>query len=102
MFSTISTKGYGKKKPCVQSYRQANRGGMGVSNMELNNKTGKVLKSLCVNKMDEIIILTLKGQIIRLSVSSIRSSSRVTQGIMLVKLDKDDCMINASVVQAIE
>lgn len=98
---TISTKGYGKKTP-VQSYRQANRGGMGVSNMELNNKTGKVLKSLCVNKMDEIILLTLKGQIIRLSVSSIRSSSRVTQGIMLVKLDKDDCMINASVVQAIE
>lgn len=92
---TISVNGYGKKTS-IDEYRQANRGGMGVSTMDVTKKTGKVLKVIEVRGDDQIMLLTSKSQLIRINTMDIRITSRATQGVMLVRLDKGDSLINAS------
>lgn len=95
---TISIRGYGKRTS-ITEYRCAHRGGQGVSNMDVTKKTGMVLKSLLVREEDEIILLTKNGQLIRCEVKDIRIAGRDTQGVMLVNLDKNDELVNASVVK---
>lgn len=97
MILTISVKGYGKRTDASE-YRCAHRGGQGVSTMDVTKKTGSVLKVLLVQNDDELILLTKNGQLIRCPVAGIRICGRDTQGVMLVNLDKDDELVNATLV----
>lgn len=95
---TISEKGYGKRTS-IDEYRTAHRAGQGVATMAITKRTGSVLKTLLVTEDDEIMLLTKHGQLVRCSVKDIRMSGRNTQGVILVNLDKDDEVVNATVVQ---
>ncbi|WP_291322998.1 DNA gyrase subunit A [Desulfonatronospira sp.] len=85
---SISENGFGKKTG-IDMYRLQSRGGKGTKNMKLTSRTGKVVSSLPVSELDELIIFTSANKIIRLGTSDIRQVGRSTQGVKMVNLDND-------------
>jgi DNA gyrase subunit A len=82
---TVSENGMGKITP-LKDYRLTNRGAKGVINMK--NKS-PVMKSIIVTGGTDIIVLTQKGNSIRLNMKEIRVSSRNTVGVKLCKIAND-------------
>jgi len=96
---TITEKGQGKKTP-ISEYRLINRGGKGVINMKISNKTGNVVGIKTVKENDELIIMTRNGIIIRTSASNIPSIGRNTLGVRVMKLNINDMVTTvARVIQ---
>lgn len=85
----ISRNGFGKKT-AVDEYRITNRGGKGVKTINITEKTGKLVGILDVAESEDLIITCISGITLRTSVSSIKESGRATQGVTLIRLDKDD------------
>lgn len=91
---TITEKGIGKKTP-TSEYRLQHRGGTGIKNIKLSEKTGFVVASLQVKEEDEIIISS-SSKVIRLKVSQIRPQGRATTGVRLIELSQDDKVVSVS------
>ena len=86
---TVTEKGFGKRSN-ISDYRVTNRGGKGIINMKLTDKTGVVVAVKEVLDEDEVMLITQKGIIIRQPVKPIRVIGRNTQGIKLISLDSGD------------
>ncbi len=84
-----SENGFGKRTP-FDEYRSINRGGLGVATMSVTGKTGTVLGALAVEESDELMLITLKGKIVRTQVSGIRRTGRVAQGVKVIALEPGD------------
>lgn len=85
----VSEKGYGKRTS-AEAYRVTNRGGKGVKTINITEKTGKLVGILDVAENEDLIITCKSGITLRTSVSSIKESGRVAQGVILIKLDAGD------------
>ncbi|WP_026895529.1 DNA gyrase subunit A [Clostridiisalibacter paucivorans] len=85
----ISEKGYGKRTP-LDEYRCQTRGGKGIKTYHIKSHTGKLVNAKIVEEDDEIMMISRSGIIIRLNVSGISQMGRVTQGVTLMKVEKDD------------
>jgi DNA gyrase subunit A len=83
---TVSENGFGKRT-ALELYRPQTRGGKGIINMKVTDKTGPVLGAMMVDPEDEVILLTSGNKIIRISVFGISIVGRATQGVRLVRLD---------------
>lgn len=70
--------------------RKQSRGGKGRITMKVNEKTGGVIGALTVQDTDEIMLITFKGQMVRISVNGIREAGRNTQGVKLIDLEAED------------
>ena len=87
---TVSEGGFGKRTG-IDQYRVQSRGGKGILNMRLTNKTGKVVGARMVNESDDVILLTTQNKIIRMSVGEIsQTRGRATQGVRLVRMDANN------------
>lgn len=78
------------KRTSFDEYRLQSRGGKGVITMKTTDKTGGVVGALTVTDTDEIMLITVKGQMVRTSVKMIREAGRNTQGVRLVNLRPGD------------
>jgi DNA gyrase subunit A len=85
---TASERGYGKKTP-VEDYPLHNRGGQGVINLKITDKTGLALAMVGVDE-DDLLIITISGKVIRIKTTAVRPLSRATQGVRLIQLDTKD------------
>lgn len=85
----VSENGYGKRTQ-VEDYRITNRGGKGVKTLNITEKTGSLIAMLGVEEIDDLMIICHSGVAIRMAVSSIREAGRATQGVKLIRLDKND------------
>ena len=94
----ISEKGNGKRTQ-FEEYRLTNRGGKGVKNMQITDKTGKVVAMKSVVEDDDLMITSKSGIIIRMKVSDIRVMGRATQGVRVIRLDDSDEIADVAVVQ---
>ena len=81
--------GIGKRTP-FDEYRVQSRGGKGIITMKTNDKTGGVVGALTVKDSDELMLITVGGQMVRTNVNDIREAGRNTQGVKLVNLDEGD------------
>ncbi len=86
---TVTENGFGKKT-LLKHYNVQKRGGKGVKTYKITKKTGKIVATKLVNMDDEIILVSAKGDIIRLLVKDISTLGRHTQGVILKKVKKDD------------
>jgi len=86
---SIGERGFGKRT-AIEDYRLIKRGGRGVINMNITEKTGEVVAVSDVADSDEMIVITDKGQTIRFRVSDIRVIGRATQGVKLFNLRDGD------------
>ena len=99
---TVTENGYGKRTE-LGAYRIQSRGGKGIINLKTTPSKGKVVGIIHVTDQSEVIIITQQGKIIRLESSAIRSAGRSTQGVRLLRMEKDEgdriaaaCLISES------
>jgi len=81
--------GIGKRTDFAE-YPLHSRGGKGVITMKTTEKTGGVVGALTVKDTDEIMLITVTGQMVRTRVSDIREAGRNTQGVKLIDLEGPD------------
>src|SRR5579884_1865527 len=86
---TVTELGFGKRTPLTQ-YRLQRRAGSGVKSVRLTPKTGTVAAVRAVNDEDEVLVITARGIVSRLSVKEISRQSRAAQGVRLKRLDDGD------------
>lgn len=86
---TVCEEGIGKRTS-TDAYRIQGRGGMGLINMKINEKTGEVVAMKVVTPDQELMLITTEGIVIRTSVDDIRTVSRNAQGVILMKTKEDD------------
>ncbi len=83
----ITSNGYGKRTPLKQ-YRIQRRGGSGIKTINLTDKTGVIVNAALINQEQasdtDVLIVSEKGQVIRISVTNISQQSRATQGVRLM------------------
>ncbi len=89
---TISEYGFGKRTP-LEEYNTQKRGGLGVLTYSIKEKTGDLISARIVSDDDEVLIITLKGTIIRLSVDGISQMGRNTQGVTLIRTEDSDRVV---------
>ena len=94
---TITENGYGKRTD-INEYRLINRGGSGVINIKTSSRNGKVIGIKSVNGDDELIFVTKKGILIRVSAKDISKIGRNTQGVRIMKISSDDKVISLTKV----
>jgi len=85
----VTANGYGKRTP-LEDYRGQRRGGKGIMLMRRNERTGKIAGIRMVRQGDEVMVLTSNGIIIRWPVDTIRKLGRVSQGVMVMRLEEGD------------
>ncbi|MGI9028131.1 MAG: DNA gyrase C-terminal beta-propeller domain-containing protein, partial [Candidatus Saccharimonadales bacterium] len=99
----ISHSGYGKRTKVAQFTPHA-RGGVGIRSAVVNDKTGKLIgvKTLSGDDTQEIILISASGQTIRLGLKNIPELSRVTQGVIIMRLNGDDKVVSMALVDKLE
>ena len=93
----VSENGYGKRTK-FEDFRLTRRGAKGVISMNVTDKTGKVVRLLTASDLDDLIVITQKGILIRQPVAAIRTIGRNTQGVRLIKLDEGDKIADVTTV----
>ena len=81
--------GIGKRTE-FDEYRTQSRGGKGIITMKTTAKTGEVCGALAVKSNDEIMLITVGGQMVRTGVEHIRMTGRNAQGVKLINLNGKD------------
>jgi DNA gyrase subunit A len=85
----VTEKGLGKCSH-IDDYRVQKRGGKGIITVNRTERTGDVVALMEVLPEDEVMIITAHGVVIRSSVSQVRVTGRIAQGVRLVNLDEGD------------
>src|SRR5579871_4860289 len=94
---SVTENGYGKRTP-AEEYRLINRGGQGVRNVKVTEKTGKVVSISQVDENSELMLISQYGKIIRIESKTIREVARNTQGVRLLSLEPGDRVAAAVVI----
>ena len=94
---TIAENGFGKRTSAYH-YRITNRGGSGIVNMVLSDKTGQVVASMPANMNDELMLITNNGKLIRCRLDTVRVTGRSTSGVILFKTEKGESVVSASLI----
>ena len=86
---TITERGYGKRTP-VEEYRVTNRGGVGIKNYQVTDKTGKIVGVKVVDGSEDLLLVTQSGILIRTPVEHIKeTANRATQGVIVMRFKED-------------
>ena len=86
---TITEKGYGKRTP-VEEYRITNRGGLGIKNYQITEKTGKIVGVKVVDGSEDLLLVTQSGILIRTPVENIKeTANRATQGVIVMRFKEE-------------
>ena len=98
----VTENGFGKKTS-FNNFKNQNRGGKGVKCHKVTDKTGKVVDTLPVDLDNDIMMVSLSGDMIRLSVRDISIMGRSTVGVKLKNLTEDgDRIVSVTKYSALE
>lgn len=84
----LSENGLGKISP-IEDYRITHRGSSGVKTIKVNEKTGKLIGMKVVNGTEDYLCITLKGTVVRSSLSQVRECGRNSSGVKMIELKND-------------
>ncbi len=98
---TITEKGY-SKRTAPGEYRITRRGGKGVRNLNVTEKTGCAVFVESVADDYDLMITSRDGQVIRINVDSIRQTGRVSQGVKAISLRDGDFVQDATALPSVE
>ena len=85
---SITENGFGKRTP-VEEYRITNRGGLGIRNYMVTEKTGPIVGIKVVDGTEDLLLVTAAGILIRTPVESIRVAGRATQGVIVMRFKEE-------------
>ncbi len=93
MILSVSANGYGKRTSSFE-YRITRRGGKGIIAMTVNQRNGKLVASFPVEESDQIMLVTDRGQLIRVPVTDISVKGRSTQGVIVFSTAEDERVVS--------
>ena len=100
---TVTENGYGKRTP-VESYLRGDavqsRGGKGMKNYRLTEKTGPVAGAAVVGEDEDVLLVESGGVVIRMPVSGISIYGRDTQGVILMRVEEENRVISLQSTEA--
>ena len=92
----LTENGYGKRTD-VKEYRSQSRGGSGVKTVNVTAKTGNLVHAkILIGSEEDLIVISMKGQVIRTGIDAIPKLSRVTQGVRMMRLETGDKVVSAA------
>lgn len=89
---TVTTNGYGKRT-AIDEYRKQSRGGLGIINLKVSDKTGPVVGVKQVKPEDGVMMIGQSGKLIRISAGHVNRYSRSAQGVKVMDLDAEDRLV---------
>ena len=92
---TVSSGGFGKRT-VPDEYRVQSRGGLGIINLKVSEKTGEVISVKQVRPEDGMMLITQAGKLIRINVDGVSRIGRATQGVKVMDLGADDRLVAAA------
>ena len=96
---SITENGFGKKTP-VEEYRITNRGGLGIKNYMVTEKTGGIVGVKVVDGSEDLLLVTRAGILIRTPVEAIRTTGRATQGVIVMRFKEEgDSVISMALTE---
>ncbi len=107
---TITENGYGKRTP-VDDYRvnpesgpmrSQSRGGKGRTDIKSTSRNGRSVAAIGVCEDEDLVVISRKGQLVRMAASSISSYGRGTQGVRVVGLKDGDAVVSAARIEESE
>jgi len=98
---TVSQNGYGKRTSAYE-YRISGRGGKGIIAMVVNQRNGKLVGSFPVEEGDQIMLVTDRGQLIRVPVEDISIVGRSTQGVIVFDTAEDERVVAVEHIPDVE
>ena len=102
---TVTEHGYGKRTP-VESYLRGDevqsRGGKGMKNYRLTEKTGAVAGAVVVDEKDDILLIESGGVVLRTPVENISVYGRDTQGVIIMRIEENNRVIAVQRTDAAE
>ena len=90
---TVTEKGYGKRTN-LTAYSRQNRGGKGLKNYNLTEKTGLVAGVQIVDDNDDVMLIENSGVIIRMAASDINTYGRDTKGVIVMRVEEGNQVIS--------
>ena len=85
---SITERGFGKRTP-VEEYRITARGGLGIRNYMVTEKTGPIVGIKVVDGAEDLLLVTEAGILIRTAVENIRVAGRATQGVIVMRFKEE-------------
>ena len=98
---TVSENGYGKRTSAYE-YRISGRGGKGIIAMTVNQRNGKLIGSFPVEESDQLMLVTDRGQLIRIPVEGISVMGRSTQGVIVFDTAEDERVVSVEHIPDVE
>ena len=95
---SITKRGYGKRTS-AKEIRVQKRGGSGIVGLKANSKSGNLIGTLPLTGQQDVIVVSEKGQAIRLNATSIPLQRRTTAGSRLTKLEEGDGIASLATIQ---
>ncbi len=89
----VTEKGYGKRT-LIKEFLTKSRAIKGIKYIKNNYKNGNVIKVIKINNTNQVLIITNKGNMIRILVKEIKILKRNTQGVILIRLKKNEKVID--------
>jgi DNA gyrase subunit A len=94
---TVTERGFGKRTNPAK-YPEHHRGGHGVKGLDITKRNGPIMGILQVNEDDQVMLVTDGGKILRLTAKDISLIGRVTQGVKLMDLEKEERVVSVAKV----
>ena len=91
---SVASSGYGKRTSDSE-YRVQSRGGKGIITMKTTDKNGEVVGIKAVSDADDLMIISDKGQVVRIRIREISTMGRNTQGVRLLRLKEGEKVVAA-------
>ena len=103
---SITEKGYGKRTPAAEYIRGGeepqHRGGSGMKNYNITDKTGPVAAVKVVQDSDDVLVVSDDGVIIRMEANGISELGRATQGVRIMRLSEGARVISVALTDRAE
>jgi DNA gyrase subunit A len=99
----VTEHGYGKTTP-IKEYKVQKRGGSGIKTAKVTDKTGTIVGGTVVGGEQriegELVIMSKKGQVIKLPLKDVPTLGRQTQGVRVMKMRAGDSIASIVFVEA--
>lgn len=94
----VMENGYGKRTKVDQFATHA-RGGVGIKAGVVTSKTGQTVAVRGIERPeDEVVIVSIQGQVIRMALSDVSLIGRATQGVRMMRMNESDKVASVALV----
>ncbi len=91
----ITEKGFGKRTD-IGEYRIQSRGGKGLLTYKISDKTGELTGMMMVNDLNDVMLITSEGVIIRIHAADINTIGRNTSGVRLMRTAENNLIVSCA------